>query len=199
VNRSQPQGGDPGGQPNPGDGGKRMGWRPFRWTLAIAIAVAVAAVRWMAAAHLHIGKWAEGVPTAPGSYIFIIIAVVLLIAPEASSISLGGLKLEMLRQNKAEIERVGERVHQLQIQQASAAAAATARAASNSSGNNVYIVGDAKAAAALRGSVAATTAVAAGEAAPVPDGGAVTWASLMQTFSGADVPRGPVDLDVAAT
>jgi hypothetical protein len=106
--------------------GRPIGWRAGRWTLAIAIAVSVAAIRWMTAAHLHIGQWATGVPVTPGTYIFIIIVIALLIAPEASSISFGGLKV-MLRENKAEIEKVDERVHQLQLQ-VTASANAAARA-----------------------------------------------------------------------
>jgi len=102
-------------------GSPSMGWRAFRWSAAIVIAVGVAAVRWMTAAHMHIGQWASGVPTTPGGYVFIIIAIVLLIAPEAASISIGGMKLEMLRDTKAEVEKVGERVTQLQIQQAASA------------------------------------------------------------------------------
>ena len=54
-----------------------------------------------------------------------------MILPDAGTLSFGGLKLEMLKQNKAEIEKVGERVQRLQLQQAVAAASATAGVVNN--------------------------------------------------------------------
>jgi hypothetical protein len=104
---------------------RRIGWRPFRWTLAIAVAVSVAAVRWMTAAHLDIGQWAAGAPTTPGSYIFIIIAIVLLIAPDADSIAFPGVKVE-LRRAREDIEGLRLQVQQVQNQRQEAKASASA-------------------------------------------------------------------------
>ncbi len=88
-------------------------------------------MRWAAALCVFIGLWIAGIPTQATGWICPGAIVALLILPDAGTISFGGLKLEMLRQNKAEIEKVGEQVHQLQIQQAAAAASASAGVINN--------------------------------------------------------------------
>jgi hypothetical protein len=103
-----------------GEAERRMGWRTFRWTAAIGIAVFVAAMRWLVAAHLHLPQWTKGVPSTPGGYLFIIIAIVLLIAPDADSIAFPGVKVE-LRRAKADIEQLGNQIQQVQANQISAA------------------------------------------------------------------------------
>jgi hypothetical protein len=163
-----------------------LGWRPFRWTIAVAIALFVAGVRWLIAAHVHIGQWAAGVPTTPGGYVFILIAIALLIAPDAQSISLGGFKLEMLRETKAQIEKVDERVHELQVQQAAAAAAAAA-----ATGNQIIING--RQADALKGSTAAATSVAAGEAAGSVSDGQQAWTDATDLLVGSNTNPAHID------
>lgn len=91
----------------------------FRWLAALGIVV------WTATGGTHtISEWAASY--AP----WLIVAGVLAFGPEIASITIGGLKMELLRQNKAEIEKVGAQLQQLQIAQASAVSQSSASASS---------------------------------------------------------------------
>jgi hypothetical protein len=100
-------------------------WRQVRSTAPLPL------LRWLAAICVFVGLWVAGIPTQATGWICPGAIVALLILPDAGAISFGGLKLEMLRQNKAEIAKVGERVQQLQMQQAVAAASASAGVVNN--------------------------------------------------------------------
>ena len=137
---TRPEPGEPG--PNAGSNRRSVG-RNFRWTLAILIALFVAAVRWLTVAQVHIGAWARGAPTSPGSYVFIVIAIVLLIAPEVSRISFGSFRLEMLRDTRDEVRQVHDSVRQLQLQITETSAKAIAQNVKKQ--KNVYKTGQAAA------------------------------------------------------
>jgi hypothetical protein len=100
-------------------------WRQTRNTAPLPLP------RWAAALGVFIGLWIAGIPTQATGWICPGAIVALLILPDAGTISFGGLKLEMLRQNKAEIEQVRERVQHLQLQQAAATATASAGVTNN--------------------------------------------------------------------
>lgn len=93
-------------------------WREARGTAPLPL------LRWTAAVAVFVGLWATGIPSHPAGWICPGAIVALMILPDAGTISFGGLKLELLRQNKAEIEKVGDQVRQLQVQQAVATASA---------------------------------------------------------------------------
>jgi hypothetical protein len=79
-----------------------------------------------------------------------------MILPDAASIAVGGLKVEM-RQAKEQVADLKQQVHQMQIMQA-----ATAQA--TSSGNNLFLNADPQLAALLlQNTTVAATSVAAGE------------------------------------
>lgn len=131
-------------------GNARPGGRNARWTIAILPALFVAAVRWLTAAHVNIGAWAAGVPTSAGGYLFIAIAIALLIAPEISRISFGGFRLEMLRDTRDEVRdtrdevrQVRDSIHQLQLQVTENSAKAIAQNVKRQ--KNVYKTGQATA------------------------------------------------------
>jgi hypothetical protein len=105
--------------------GTDKAWRQTRNTAPFPLA------RWAAALGVFVGLWIAGIPAQATGWICPGAIVALLILPDAGTISFGGLKLEMLKQNKAEIEKVGERVQQLQTQQAVAAASASAGVINN--------------------------------------------------------------------
>jgi hypothetical protein len=117
-------------------------------------------LRWSGAVGAFAGQWIAGIPATPGGWVCPGVIAALLILPDAGSITFGGMKVEMRKtkeevgQAREEVERLGTQVQQLQVQQAAAAAAAAASA----SGNTMNLSMD-----ALRGTVAATTAVMTGE------------------------------------
>jgi hypothetical protein len=94
-------------------------WRETRSTVPFPL------LRWAAAVGVFVGLWIAGIPAHATGWICPGAIVALMILPDAGTLSFGGLKLEMLRQNRAEIEKVGDRVQQLQMQQAVAAASAS--------------------------------------------------------------------------
>ena len=110
-------------------------WRVSRSTAPLPL------VRWVAAVGVFVGLWIAGMPTHASGWICPGAIVALMILPDAGTLSFGGLKLEMLRQNAAEIEKVGERVHQLQIQQG-VAASATAGVVNNYYAHKAKAVAD---------------------------------------------------------
>lgn len=109
------------------------------------LALFIAAVRWLTAAHINVGAWAKGVPTSPGGYVFIAVAIVLLIAPEVNQVSLGGFRLEMLRETRDEVRQVRDAVHHLQLQVTEASASAKSIAQNVKKQKNVYKTGQAAA------------------------------------------------------
>jgi hypothetical protein len=54
---------------------------------------------------------------------WLILGGLLAVGPEIASVSFGGFKMEVLRQTREEVARVGQTVQQIQLQQATAAAA----------------------------------------------------------------------------
>jgi hypothetical protein len=107
----------------------------------MCITLGVAVVRWLAAAHVVAGGWAAAVPQNATGYVLTFLPVLLLILPEVNSLAFGGLKVEM-RKTQGEVGKLGDQIHQLQLQQAAAAASA-------SSGHQVVLTDRAAAAAFL--------------------------------------------------
>ena len=130
-------------------------WREKRDTAPLPL------LRWSGAVGIFAGQWIAGIPAGLAGWICPSVIAGLLILPDAGSISFGTMKVEMrqakeeVRHTREGVERLGAQIQQLQVQQAAAA--------SSANGNTVYVLPDAKSADALRGSVAATTAVKAGE------------------------------------
>jgi hypothetical protein len=114
-------------------------------------------LRWSGAVGAFAGQWIAGIPANPGGWVCPGVIAALLILPDAGSITFGGMKVEMRKtkeevgQAREEVEKLETQVQQLQVQQAAAAAA-------SASGNTMNLSVD-----ALRGTVAATTAVMTGE------------------------------------
>lgn len=102
-----------------------VGWREqrkttpfplFRWAAGIGILV------WTAtgtAPHSISGWFTAHLP-------WLIVAGVLTLAPEVVRIEFGGMKMELLRETRAELRALTNHVTQLQIQQAAASASASA-------------------------------------------------------------------------
>jgi hypothetical protein len=109
------------------DGGHDTGASPnkagriFRWTLAILIALTVAVVHWLTAAHIDVGQWAKGAPSTLSGYLPVAIAVLLLILPEIQEVGIGGFRLE-LRHQREEIGRIAGQVQDIQNSQVQIAA-----------------------------------------------------------------------------
>jgi hypothetical protein len=107
----------------------------------MAITLGVAVVRWLAASHVLTGNGAAAVPQNTTGYVLTFLPVALLILPEVNSLAFGGLKVEM-RKAQHEVSKLGDQIHQLQLQQAVAAASA-------SSGHQIVLTDPAVAAAFL--------------------------------------------------
>jgi hypothetical protein len=113
----------------------------------MVITLAIAVIRWLTAAHVFSGRWAATVPQTTAAYVLTFLPVVLFILPEVGSITFGGLKIEM-RRTQAEVSKLGDQIHLLQIQQAAAAA--------NASSGHQVIFGDKAAVAATLANIGVT-------------------------------------------
>jgi hypothetical protein len=88
----------------------------FRWTAGIGILIWTAA----GSAPLSISGWFTAhLP-------WLIVAGVLMFAPDVARIEFGGMKMDLLRETRSELRELASQVYQMQIQQAAASSNATA-------------------------------------------------------------------------
>ena len=77
--------------------------------------------RWLVVIGLLAWRWAAGIPNNIDGWLGVLAICLVLVLPDAASIAVGGLKIEM-RQAKEEVANLKQQMFQMQIQQAAAAA-----------------------------------------------------------------------------
>ncbi|HVB45231.1 MAG TPA: hypothetical protein VNF47_21355 [Streptosporangiaceae bacterium] len=142
-------------------------------------------LRWSGAVGVFVAQWIAGAPAEPSGWICPGVIAGLLILPDAGSITVGALKVQMrqartdLGNAQADVEQLRTQVQQMQVQQA-ATAAATANG--NIMHTNVFTE-------PLRGATAAATAVRTGEGS-----GSVPLEQVYNSLAPAVAQHAPADV-----